>query len=141
MHWRWGLKRRKDLTDSELTEFHAALVRRVKNTIDRKDEAQVNSLNSESVAKLLQELDGVASACISLGSLVIVKWTADGKDRVHVHELTAVEAKALHKYRWVLEDPRRFLERLSEGVTLLSLDTSNTVRPDEPPPSASGVAG
>jgi hypothetical protein len=87
-----------------------------------KHRADVNGREGETVANLIRSLEGVSSACITIGSLVILKYQVDGEPCFHARQLTATELNAVERFPDLHKHPERFFESLADAAALPPID-------------------
>jgi hypothetical protein len=92
----------------------------ISDTLALGRQAEVNSREGETIANLTRALAQVPAACITIGSLVILKYQVDGQPILHPRELTAREMRALERFPDLQKNPARFLESLADAVAIPS---------------------
>lgn len=121
----WRVKIRSFLTSQEIQDQAAKLKEAFDIQLYAKRQAEVDSLEGETVANLVQSLEHVESACITVGSLAILKYTGNGGPMIHVRQLTAAEMRALAKYPDLHKHPEKFFQSLDEATQVISVEPAD----------------
>jgi hypothetical protein len=82
-------------------------------------QAEINSKEGKTVAELFAALEEVPSACITIGSLVVLKYQVNGTTQLGARQLTDEEIKAVERYPDLHLRPDRFFEGLAEAVACI----------------------
>ena len=78
-------------------------------------QAEVTKANADAASKMIKALEGVKSACVQIGNLLIVKYTPKkGDTRLIIRTLTASELIALEKNKAILKFPGKAMEMLDK---------------------------
>ena len=103
-----------------------------------KAQAEVDSLNTASVANLIASIADVPNAVARVGALAVIKYTDEGQDPLlFVRTLSALERKALEKSPGIQRNARHFFELLASTVYQLSIDERTAAQdrlPSRPKP-------
>jgi hypothetical protein len=123
---RWSGKL-KDGTTSEFVQKRLAEVDQSLTIYTvAKAQAEVDSLNTASVANLIASLADEPNAVAKVGALAVIKYTDEAQDPlVFVRTLSALEIRALEKSPGIQRDPRHFFELLASTVYEISMDEEN----------------
>lgn len=92
-----------------------------------KRQAEVDGVQSEAVARLLEVLQEVASACIRSGSVLIIKYDAGQGPVVIARTLSPVEVHTLDRFPEIQTDPRKALEALATAVAHEATPAKETI--------------
>lgn len=79
----------------------------------QKSQAEVNKTHAEAVKELMDAMSETENAACSIGSILILKVTKDGKSNVFTKTLTQNEMIAIEDNQAILMDPSTVLEKLS----------------------------
>lgn len=79
----------------------------------QKSQAEVNKTHAEAVKELMDAMSETENAACSIGSILILKVTKDGKSNVFTKTLTQNEMIAIEDNQTILMDPSTVLEKLS----------------------------
>lgn len=134
----WRARSRKGLTSAEAQELMASLRQRLRNEVDGKVQAEIDSRNGETVSNLIQALENVSSACVTIGSLALIKATVRGEPQIIVRQLSATEVEILARYPDLHKTPERFLEILADGVRVQAIEAAEGNDRRDPPTLTSG---
>lgn len=112
--WKRFIFRSKELlTSEEVTSRIKKAERAVEATYLDKPQAEANNLQAAAAAGLIGSLATTHTACIQVGSLLVVKATdAEGHSTVAARTLTADELKEIEENQTILREPQRILEFL-----------------------------
>lgn len=100
-------------TSDEVREALKKLKHGVEIETLQKGQAEVNKTNAEAVRELMSAMAGTENAACSIGSILIVKVTKDGKSSVFTKTLTQNEMIAIEDNQAILMDPATVLEKLA----------------------------
>lgn len=123
----WRSKAQAGLTSSEVRDRSTKLEHALQLQILDKHQAEVNSREGETVANLLDSLEGVSAACITVGSLVILKYETDAGPVFHARQLSPSELRAVERFPDLHKNPKKFFESLADAVALPPME-----EPDDP---------
>lgn len=79
-------------------------------------QAQVDSIQAQSVRDLLAQLEPIDRACIQAGSILVVKFPINEKSAVIIRNLTQVEMRILAEYPEIQNTPEGALAALANAV-------------------------
>jgi hypothetical protein len=112
----WGkrffLRAKALLTSKEAKEKFATAEAALTATYLNKPQAEANKLQAEAAANLIKSLNHVPNACIQVGTLLVVKRTANGTPSLLAITLTSAMLKHLEEHQSLLKQPDQILERL-----------------------------
>jgi Helix-turn-helix domain len=84
-------------------------------TLDIK-QAEVDLLAGQVVSNLIASLEDIPSACIKVGSTVLIKNTVGGQSIIKSRQLSQLEMRAWEKYPEIQNEPSKVLESLMLAV-------------------------
>jgi S-adenosylmethionine/arginine decarboxylase-like enzyme len=117
MFSRWRARAEGGLETTELQRRLATVERALELRIHDRAQAEVDHIASQAAAVLLDSLAEVTSACLTVGSLVIVKFDKGGSSVVLAHTLSPAEMLALHTYPELRMHPDKFFDALAAAVS------------------------
>lgn len=126
---RWRSKVQTGLSSSEVRSRLVKVERAVELAHLDKAQAEVDAKEAEAFAHLLKALEDVPSACIRIGSLLVVKFR-DARDQpfVFCRTLSQLELRVMEKYPEIQKTPSEVLTHLAmatEAESTSGLPDSN----------------
>jgi hypothetical protein len=109
------------LTGNEQRQQMAKVQRAIELHLLSQRQAEINGREGATVANLFAALDGIPSACITIGSLVILKYQVNGQPQLHARQLSDKELEAIELFPDLHTRPDRFFECLADAVALLPI--------------------
>lgn len=110
----WG-RTKEALSQEEVAERLAKLEHAASLKIIDKPQADITKANAEAASKMIKALEGVQSACVQIGNLLIVKFAPKkGDSRLIIRTLTASELIALEKNKAILKLPEKVIDMLDK---------------------------
>ena len=79
-------------------------------------QAKVDAAEADAFAKAMASLGDVTSACVRVGSMLIVKYPDSLGNIVLVRQLSALELRTLERFPGIQRDPRTAIETLAAAV-------------------------
>jgi uncharacterized protein YjbI with pentapeptide repeats len=110
----WFLKTKEVLSREDVVERLQKLERSVELELLGTKQAIIDKNQAEAVATLLQALQSQTSAILQIGSLLIIKCTADGKAQIFSRTLTQKEMIFFERNQHLLCQPSNILQVLSD---------------------------
>lgn len=111
---RFRLKLRRAATSEEVTQRLEKLERALQVAVLDRPQSEVDVNQAEAVGKLLAGLQGIDSAVVRVGSMVLVKSTGDdGRAEVQARPLTVAELNYLEQHPELLKQPPQVVPELS----------------------------
>jgi cold shock CspA family protein len=114
-------KLRKGLDSDEAMRYRAKLEQAVELIALGERQAKVNHAEALAVSAALGSLSDISSACLLVGSTLIVKFTDPQGPIVLVRPLSALELRTLERFPGIQRDPRNAIETLAAAV--LAMET------------------
>ena len=107
------------LTQEEVINKLAKLERAAEAKFIEKPQAEANKDYAIALEKIVKSLDGVDSACVQIGNLLLVKYVTKygppkAKVRLIVRTLSALEMREIEKNQVLLKDPRQIIDSLQK---------------------------
>jgi len=110
----WG-RTKETMSQKEVVERLEKLEHAASLKLIDKPQADVTKSNAEAASKMIKALDGVQSACIQIGNLLIVKSTPKkGDARLIIRTLTSSELIALERNKAILKFPGKVIDMLDK---------------------------
>lgn len=119
----WG-RTKETLSQAEVAERLTKLEHAAEIRLIDKPQSDVTKTNADAASKMIKALDGVQSACVQIGNLLIVKFTPKrGDARLIIRTLTSSELIALEKNKSILKSPGKVIDMLDKECPVI--DSSN----------------
>ena len=118
----WRERAKSGLTSREARERLAQMESMLRVQLLDKHQAEVSSKEGETVANLVRALEQVPSACITFGSLAVLKYHVNGEPVFHARHLSAMEVQALGRFPDLHKHPEKFFESLADAVALPEIE-------------------
>ena len=107
---------RRGLDSEEALGYRAKLNQAIDLIAIGERQAKVNSAEAEAFAKVLASLGDIPSACVRVGSMLVVKYMDSHGPIVLVRPLSALELRTLERFPGIQQDPRKAIEKLATAV-------------------------
>jgi hypothetical protein len=113
---RFVFKTKQFLTQKQVQERLEKAERALQANYLDKPQAEANKYQAEAASSLISALNGTSTACIQVGSLLVVKATAkSGECAVMARTLSPSELKLLEENQAMLKSPEQILDWLQKG--------------------------
>jgi cold shock CspA family protein len=109
-------KLQRGLDSDEAIKYRAKLEQVVELIAIGERQAKVNNVEAEAVSKALESLTDIPSACVLVGSMLILKFADAQGPVVLVRPLSALELRTLERFPGIQRDPRNAIEMLAAAV-------------------------
>lgn len=119
---RLALRTKVFFTQDEVADSLEKAKRAAELAVLDKPQAEANLCQAQGASALIRSLEGIESACIQAGSLLVVKASDNGRSSIVVRTLTPIELKRLEENQAVLRRPNEIIDWLevSEAERLTS---------------------
>jgi Effector-associated domain 1 len=106
-------------TSEEAKQYEAMLQQALGLKVAMLNQAEVDQKQAAAAADLITALAAVPTACIKVGSLLLIKYAAAPHDDpvVLVRSLSSREVQAIDRYPAILKNPHSALDALSMAIT------------------------
>lgn len=108
---------RRGIDSEEGLRYRAKLSQAIDLIAIGERQAKVNTAEAEAFARTMASLGDITSACVRIGSMLIVKYPdSRGSDMVLVRQLSALELRTLERFPGIQRDPCNAIEMLAAAV-------------------------
>lgn len=106
-------KLRRTLTSSDARDLSFKAQRALELVALESRQAEVNNKNASSVANVIHSLENIPSACIRVGSLLLVKYSGPERPVIMTKTLSDREIRTFERYPGIQKDPKTVIEHLA----------------------------
>jgi excisionase family DNA binding protein len=107
---------RRGIDSEEALRYRAKLNQAIDLIAIGERQAKVDAAEADAFAKAMAGLGDVTSACVRVGSMLIVKYPDSQGNIVLVRQLSALELRTLERFPGIQRDPRTTIETLAVAV-------------------------